>query len=143
MPQYNATSSPIVCWAQIKGLICTRLCLTHGSIGQHNLNVTASLHMALSRLRDRYLERIIWVDALCIDQGNKEERNQQVQIMAMIYAKSARVIVWLGDATVDSDQALEKIREASDDLSTWSSRSPSIQQPILALLQRPWFQRVW
>ncbi|KAF7541472.1 hypothetical protein G7054_g545 [Neopestalotiopsis clavispora] len=82
-------------------------------IDKHNVPVTASLHAALHSLRNRSLPRIIWVDAICIDQVNTEELSKQVQMMALIYAKAARVIVWLGDATVDSDRAIERIRVAS------------------------------
>ncbi|KAI1842657.1 hypothetical protein JX266_011119 [Neoarthrinium moseri] len=57
-------------------------------IGSFKVPVTASLHSALRHMRDRYLERILWADAICIDQINAEELNKQVEIMAIIYAKS-------------------------------------------------------
>lgn len=37
-----------------------------------------------------------WIDALCIDQDNPEERNHQVRLMGSIYSSAARVIAWLG-----------------------------------------------
>jgi hypothetical protein len=37
-----------------------------------------------------------WIDALCIDQSNKAERNHQVGQMGMIYSKATRVVAWLG-----------------------------------------------
>jgi len=37
-------------------------------------SVTVNLHAALSHLRDRFIERFIWVDAICIDQSNLKER---------------------------------------------------------------------
>jgi hypothetical protein len=56
------------------------------SIGGHylryNLPVTENLHEALSRLRHRSIERILWVDAVCINQENKQEKEQQIQFMA-------------------------------------------------------------
>jgi hypothetical protein len=77
------------------------------SIGGYYLPITANLYAALLHLRDRLIERIIWVDAICIDQDNQTERAQQVQSMAKIYCKANRVIVWLGEAAADSDQALK------------------------------------
>ena len=56
-----------------------------------------------------------WSDAVCIDQDNQTERAQQVQSMAKIYCKANRVIVWLGEAAADSDQALKEIRVAADE----------------------------
>lgn len=38
-----------------------------------------------------------WVDAICINQEDLEERSAQVQIMPQIYSKASCVIVWLGD----------------------------------------------
>ena len=102
---------------------------------QHTLPVTKNLHEALSRLRYRSIERIIWVDAVCINQENEQEKVQQIQLMAKIYAQASRVVVWLGEAANNSDRALEEIRAAKGEGSTNSS--------IIALLDRPWFRRIW
>jgi hypothetical protein len=52
------------------------------------------------------------VDAVCIDQKNDKEKVQQIQIMPKIYSQANRVLVWLGEAADNSDQALEEIRAA-------------------------------
>lgn len=124
------------------------------STDKGDLLVTTNLYMALKRLRDHSLDRIIWVDAICIDQANAEERNRQVQSMAEIYAKASRVVVWLeeattsgervqGEATTDSDRALEELRVAADRQTTKTLTRATDQQAILMLLQRSWFQRIW
>lgn len=113
------------------------------SIEGDDLTVTANLHVALSHLRDRFVERLLWVDAICINQKDLKERERQVQSMAKVYAKATRVVVWLGEATLDSDQALEQIRAAAEEQSTQSETSGTALQAILTLLQRPWFQRIW
>jgi hypothetical protein len=87
--------------------------------------------------------RTIWVDAVCINQENEEEKGHQIQSMARIYGQANRVIVWLGEAADNSDRAVEEIRTAAGRQSTNSSNEKSIQQAILALLQRPWFRRIW
>ena len=109
--------------------------------GRH-LNVTANLHDALLRLRNRYIERIIWVDAVCINQEDLRERGSQIQLMAKIYAKAHQVNVWLGESAHDSSQALQQICLASDTPQNEANHSIN-QQAILALLQRPWFRRIW
>ncbi len=40
--------------------------------------------------------RMVWVDALCINQSDTKERGAQVVKMAQIYEKCSRVIVYLG-----------------------------------------------
>jgi len=113
------------------------------SVDQYSLRVTANLHAALLHLRGRFLERIIWIDAICINQDDKEEQGQQVQCMAEIYSRASRVIIWLGEPAAGSDEALEAIRVAADKTPTEPLANEPIKQSILALLQRPWFERVW
>jgi hypothetical protein len=113
------------------------------SVDDHDLPVTVSLHAALSRLRNRYIERVIWADAVCINQTDLQERSCQVQLMAKIYSKASRIVVWLGEMADDSDRALEEILVAADKQSTNRSNNGTIQQAILTLLQRPWFRRIW
>jgi hypothetical protein len=113
------------------------------SINKQNLAVTENLHAALLRLQDRSFERILWIDAICINQENLKEQSQQVQLMAKIYSKATCVLVWLGETADNSDTALERIRIAAENGSLDSLNDKTIQQAILALLQRPWFRRVW
>ena len=59
-------------------------------------DVTANLHKALNRFRTYDQEPVLyWIDALCINQSDPEERSQQVLIMKEIYASASRVDVWL------------------------------------------------
>ena len=112
------------------------------SINKRNLVVTENLYTALLHLRDRSLERILWIDAICIDQENLEEQGQQVQLMAKIYSKAARVLVWLGETAHSSDAALEYICLAANEESTERSKE-EMNEHTIELLQRPWFQRIW
>lgn len=109
-------------------------------IDELHFNVTKNLHAALWRLRDCSIEWI-WVDAICINQQDREERGHQVRSMAKIYGRAHRVVVWLGEAADNSDQAFEAIRARKKWLD--SSGHKMIQQAVLTLLQRPWFRRVW
>jgi Heterokaryon incompatibility protein (HET) len=70
------------------------------------LSVTENLFSALHHLRRKHCHRLLWVDAICIDQSNLEERSQQVQIMDNIYQNATNVIVWLGPSTPESKLAL-------------------------------------
>jgi hypothetical protein len=117
-----------------------RLCIFMDSC---SIDVTDNLHAALLELRNHTMERIIWVDAICIDQRNQKEKEYQIRIMAKIYSQANLVIVWLGEAAEFSDQALEQILAAGRDTSTRSSSNNADQEQTMALLQRPWFRRIW
>lgn len=62
---------------------------------QHH--VTINLHSALKHLRHESEPRLLWVDALCINQADDSERAQQVSIMGDIYKSAAGVQIYLGD----------------------------------------------
>jgi hypothetical protein len=161
-----------------------------------SLPITESLNGALLQLRDHTLERHLWVDAVCINQEDIPEKEEQIQMMAKIYSQARQVVVWLGPGADDSDHAIELIRlagagritrlsgvessgghtdqssvvsssdyiydssvESSSDYSDAlivessdvHSDEPSAESiddhrnrsAVTALLQRPWFRRIW
>ncbi|PMD30476.1 hypothetical protein L207DRAFT_443831, partial [Hyaloscypha variabilis F] len=60
------------------------------------LYVTANCLSALKRLMLSDRPRRVWVDAICINQHDMEERNAQVRMMARIYRTASRTVVYLG-----------------------------------------------
>jgi Heterokaryon incompatibility protein (HET) len=111
-------------------------------IGEHRFKIRENLHQALLRLRNHSMERILWVDAICIDQKNKLERGDQIRHMVKIYSQASRVIVWLGDAGNNSDQVFDYIRAAAED-DFKNSPGDKKEEKVLDLLDRPWFRRMW
>lgn len=65
---------------------------------------TKNLVDALRALRLQGQERIIWIDAICINQQDTQERNQQVKKMADIYRNSSATVAWLGSSAKKSDE---------------------------------------
>lgn len=72
---------------------------------QNTITVTQSLQAALEHIRCRDRDRLVWVDALCINQGDGKEKGTQVRKMNAIYARASCVLVWLGFDTGCSNQA--------------------------------------
>ena len=64
-------------------------------ITNHEIQIRPNLVAALTHIRKSDALFEIWVDALCIDHGNTEERNHQVTLMDAIYSKSRDVESWL------------------------------------------------
>jgi hypothetical protein len=67
-------------------------------IDRHSVDIKDNLYRALIQLRSTTAPRLLWVDALCIDQDNQEEVGGQVAQMGAIYAGASNVIVWFGEA---------------------------------------------
>jgi len=78
----------------------------HIKVDGQDCSVTVTLEAALRRLRIQG-PRTLWVDALCITQGDAKEKSVQVPLMGEIYANALRVLVWLGEASPETDVALK------------------------------------
>jgi hypothetical protein len=57
---------------------------------------TSNLFDALQRLRSRDKDRILWIDALVINQSDLNERTTEVTKMSAIFSRAVRTLVWLG-----------------------------------------------
>ncbi|PVH78200.1 hypothetical protein DL98DRAFT_377834, partial [Cadophora sp. DSE1049] len=62
------------------------------------IQITANLDDALRQLRYPDRPRLLWVDAISINQDDLAERSRQVRIMREIYTNAAQVVIWLGPA---------------------------------------------
>lgn len=109
--------------------------------------VRSNLFAALGRLRYADKVRVLWVDALCIDQSNITERNMQVAKMSEIYSNAEKVLVWLGEAADSSKLAfgfidrvlgvdrLDGLVKDENTLDMWHA--------LTNLMRRAWFSRRW
>jgi hypothetical protein len=75
-----------------------------------SFKVTTNLELALRYLRLPDKPRTIWVDAICIDQSNIEERNQQVALMKGIYSSCAVDLVWIGESDEYTKGAIDSVK---------------------------------
>lgn len=73
------------------------------------MGITDSVKDILLELRSSETERVLWIDAMCINQKDIDERNRQVWLMGQVYSKAKAVIIWLGPQSEDSDLAMEFI----------------------------------
>jgi hypothetical protein len=78
------------------------------------VRVTGNLHGALCHFRLESQIRIVWADALCIDQSNDVEKGVQVNRMREIYANCAKLLVWFGvpdpGVAEDACEGLRRLR---------------------------------
>ncbi|KAK2023484.1 HET-domain-containing protein [Colletotrichum zoysiae] len=130
------------------------------------LSIRPNLAAALRQLRYLDTPRRMWIDALCINQADLEERNEQVYIMCDIYRRASHVVVWLGAGGDDSALAVAALRHLGEqaiytERGAWRTNPPGCSNPELArasvalpyddrtwagvarLLRRPWFERLW
>jgi hypothetical protein len=82
---------------------------SHLRVNGVKLPVPASCAAALRRMRLPDRARPIWIDAVCINQSNLDERSQQVAMMADIYSKSLGNLIYLGEGDETTASALKTI----------------------------------
>ncbi|KAF5246000.1 hypothetical protein FANTH_7090 [Fusarium anthophilum] len=103
--------------------------------------------------------RPIWIDAICIDQSNPEERSNHGSLIAQIYCQARSAIAWIGiqnDETKFAPEAISSILRADgkDPDETMSDDTPSTTEAgcsyipsdqekssIIRFLRRSWFER--
>ena len=117
--------------------------------------VGINLYNALFRLRQNGTTRILWVDAICVNENDPDEKSIQVARMLDIYTKAERVLIWLGEATQATDQALEKLimfeatRKSQIDPKIEFSEATGREDDIILeegfrdISSRPWFRLMW
>ncbi|KAM6538214.1 hypothetical protein FALCPG4_000095 [Fusarium falciforme] len=132
------------------------------------LPVTESLHMALQHLRQEDIDRILWVDAICINQSNVAERGHQVTSMGSIYERATNVIIWLGSVSESAGLLISALNKLQHQVSSQAFRTSkrtdtdwrevwdkikgkqpagrsflSLGLGLEDLTTKPWFTRVW
>ncbi|KAK3324583.1 heterokaryon incompatibility protein-domain-containing protein [Cercophora scortea] len=120
------------------------------------MDITHNLWAALSQIWSTWPDKRLWVDAVCINQDDIPERNQQVTMMGDIYRTAQCVVVWLGASTTKSDAFFDILDKTSRTLDVSGgedvngdsgTRTPLKDQDIGSLsreiLSRPWFERAW
>lgn len=134
------------------------------------LDVTQNLYNFLKRAKpggpESWLrfEDKMWIDAICIDQSNLEERSAQVKLMSGIYKAATNVLVWLGeDEHGDTQNAVKLLKSISatpedtlEELKKLLIHNPRMSEvlgecggstdhwrSLKRMLSRTWFSRVW
>ena len=79
------------------------------------LLVTTNLLAALRRLRFSTLRRYLWIDAICINQEDTEEKTQQVAMMGQIYKFGHKALIWLGEAGPGTTKAMAKLQDLAQE----------------------------
>ncbi|KAF3004553.1 hypothetical protein E8E14_002955 [Neopestalotiopsis sp. 37M] len=120
-----------------------------------NLQVRTNLYRALKRFRSKTELVTMWIDALCIDQTDENERSAQVKKIHELYVNSQSLCIWLGTGEGDEPnpkhcfQFLKRLLHMKDLESALKSRSKgelSLVQNvdnIMRLMCNEWFRRRW
>lgn len=131
------------------------------------LDIPASAAEVLRQVRHKRKSRRLWIDAVCINQADVHERQEQVTFMRYIYTDASANIIYLGQSDNHTEAALKTVRDILADLASQvqdsadmqdllynSNGSPTIEsghsrgspynnEALQSLYDRPWFTRLW
>ena len=146
LPQARTYEALSWCWGE--GEAAKSIRILRRGVGAYVFKVPQHLYEALCALRDFAKERYLWIDAICINQSDAEERNQQVPRMNEIYGGASNVCIWLGVEDDETEKAFKFVKERlltfwdfdelcqdSDTAGSWIA--------LLNLMKRDWFSRRW
>ena len=123
------------------------------------LQVRDNIWRCLKHLRDHNLmSSRLWIDAICINQNDEEEKNKQVAMMRDIFRRASRVLIWLGSTSMqiylhDSQLNLRQYRLedlSADNVDTHidvmghsDPRSISLENQIMSIVYNLYWRRLW
>ncbi|KAF3765566.1 hypothetical protein M406DRAFT_67992 [Cryphonectria parasitica EP155] len=121
-----------------------------------------NLHTALDFLRLEDSDRLLWIDAICIDQSYDKEKTHQVNQMRLVYTHAECVLFWLGPSGEHTNDLMDLITDIDRNLmaaklskKNWRLAIENTHndykiecehwkvQAARDLVSRPWFSRVW
>ena len=141
-------------------------------INGQKATIRTNLHSALLRFRrsperngsqqtsDRNLQRRLWADAICINQADIFERNQQVQSMKLIFAQARSVLIWLRESVKSDRLAFDvfkiaqgifgsRVRITKDEVKRFGRVASSHRfqrntwTAVGDIFKCTWFKRIW
>lgn len=111
--------------------------------------VTTNLSDALRGLRNTFQPLTFFVDALCINQHDLDEKNVQVPSMGRIYHQASIVHCWLNFPERNHIRAVETFKQAAKgvtigEMSTYSKPVDlADMKSLTAFLSNPYWKRAW
>lgn len=164
-PEYNALS---YVWGDHRPALGQRFHperhkrLFQVTCNNRKVSVTYNLFCALKRLSRSCSDTLrevrahsIWIDQFCVNQRNFGEVRQQVAVMDRVYRQAEKVVSWLGEEDIFTDNAIQLLDRLAD-IPSEEYRSPRYTvAPLVhsipseqwlalsSLLSRPYFKRAW
>lgn len=128
-----------------------------------SIQVTKNLHAGLLRLRHSTTERTLWIDQICINQWDLQEKAAQVALMRDIYKQCTRCVTWMGELSRDGIEVPIRDAEAVFDFLSQVAAVATVPLnglPILfqdsdeglaarvafghfSMYGNPWWSRIW
>ncbi|KAK4957037.1 hypothetical protein LTR10_004993 [Elasticomyces elasticus] len=120
-------------------------------INGHRVSLRRNIWSFLMHCRDtgfavKHHYNLWWVDAICIDQANTKERNNQVQQMRKIFSYARFVLIWLGEVSQEISLSTTDCAAFEQQASREGQSGSDIydtNHDVLCVIRNPYWQRLW
>ncbi len=116
-------------------------------INGHRCMVRRNLWAFLDHAREYHARKALWIDAICINQDDIEEKNRQVQMMSRIYTRTEEVLVWLGPRVDYAGHCLRRMQAyegmSDTEMALSSSKDSEFWKGFKAINSSRYWDRVW
>ncbi|EME41106.1 hypothetical protein DOTSEDRAFT_136367, partial [Dothistroma septosporum NZE10] len=109
----------------------------HVILDGSKFSVRLNCWYALSQVRYHYPGCSLWIDSICINQSDLEEKSHQVAMMYDIFAAAAKVFACVGPHA-DGSEILDRTCDGSNHAS-----SVATDDAWSAFSRRPYWSRLW
>ncbi|KAI8947573.1 heterokaryon incompatibility protein-domain-containing protein [Xylaria longipes] len=115
-PQFTVVSHR---WHTTDAVDETKSVLVNGAA----VPVSPGLFELLHRLQKETDPVAVWIDALCINHADENEREKSVQVsqLPQIFAAAEKTLIWLGGTAERSDEAMKVLRRLTEEQLTLSA----------------------
>ncbi|KAI8932350.1 hypothetical protein NX059_010543 [Plenodomus lindquistii] len=119
--------------------------------------VLGNAYDAVIELRYPESDRLIWIDAICIDQQGLEEKQHQILLMKIVYERASRVVVWLSEPHGDADLVVAMLHQLQTEVEEGNNTNAYTMRKhwlnirtkspnwiaLTDFVFHPWWSRVW
>ncbi|TLS30964.1 hypothetical protein PpBr36_02813 [Pyricularia pennisetigena] len=130
----------------------------HITVDGYEMEITVPLFEALNHFRKPNHSVVMWIDQICINQSDNDEKSRQIPLMGRVYQHAINTLIWLGISDSMTGQVFSLLNHAATELILDFSQiripgglqqrgfPPAEEQvwdDLWDLLDRPWFSRLW
>ncbi|KAL7786318.1 heterokaryon incompatibility domain-containing protein [Trichoderma ceciliae] len=105
--------------------------------------VGRNLRKALDDLRHQDHPRLIWTDAICINQQDNLEKAHQIQLMQEIYTRALVVCAWLDHNVQPKSSAFDDLERLGKGVELNDFYDPSYWYPVADIFRNQYWRRLW
>lgn len=111
--------------------------------GNSTLCIGRNLRKALDDMRQEDKPRVLWTDAICINQSDFDEREHQVRLMRKIYSSAQVVCAWIDHNAEPRGDVFDDLQQLGKGVEIGDVHDPAHWYPVADIFRNAYWRRLW